>query len=294
MTQPPFEFGLVSDGQCSPKEWYDLAETAERLGYHALLVSDHVQQRMAAIPALAAAAAVTSRLRLGTYVLNSDLRNPVVMARAMAGVHALSGGRAILGMGAGWLSDDYVRVGTTFESGAIRLARLRQAFGMVRATLAEDTASDAAGGLGPMRTMLGGSRPGLLTLAGREADIVSVAPASFLPGGSAEPWLPSAVDAAVDRIREGAAGRDSMPVLNHVVWECYVTHRAQRVFEALAEAVGAAPDQVRAMPAFLVGTVEEVAETLLDRRKRWGFSLVTIPAAAAEAFAPVAARLTGR
>ena len=75
----------------------------------------------APLPALAAAAAVTSRLRLGTFVLNNDLRHPAVLAQEAATVDLISNGRLDLGMGAGWNQRYNFRQGATYR---LKLSRI--------------------------------------------------------------------------------------------------------------------------------------------------------------------------
>lgn len=297
----PFEFALVCDGMLDRDAWLELVARAEQLGYDAVLINDHVHQRLAPFAALAAAAAAGTRLQLGTFVLNNDLRHPVLVAREMLTLHELSGGGAMLGIGAGWNADDYVGTGTPFEAGRVRAARLEEALGIITSVFdGEPVAVSGAHyrvdlpGTGVRaaprpRLLLGGSRPRVLQLAGRYADVVSVVP----PLGPAGPEAVEDLgpDGVADRVaaaaRRGRAGRR----LNHLVWECFVTPRPVSVVQALARSLGCPPERVREMPCFLVGTEQEVAETLHARRERWGFSYVTVPAAAAEAFAGVIARL---
>ncbi|QNP66622.1 TIGR03621 family F420-dependent LLM class oxidoreductase [Streptomyces genisteinicus] len=308
MPQPQgFQFALVSDGDTTGKEWRELARRAEDLGYDALLVSDHVDQRMAPLPAAAAAAEVTSDLVVGTYVLNNDLRHPLMLARDAASVHALSGGRFQLGLGAGWYRADYERTGIGFASGRVRYERLREAVGICRSHLSgrEITAGEHYGvrqeaqeppsGHGSPRLLLGGTRRGMLALAAQEADIVSVVPA-LGPDGPADldGCSPARLDGTVAWIHARAAARGRSPRLNHLVWECFVTPRPAAVQEALARAVGRTPGEVRELACFLVGSADQVRDTLLARRERWGFDYVTVPAAAAVPLAPVVAGLQGR
>jgi probable F420-dependent oxidoreductase len=297
----PFEFALVSDGMLDRNAWLDLVARAEQLGYDSVLVSDHVDQRLAPFAALAAAAAASTRLHLGTFVLNNDLRHPVLVAREVATVHELSGGRAVLGIGAGWHAGDYAGTGTPREPGGVRAARLEEALGIITSVLDGEPvavrgahyrvdlpATGVPAGPRP-QLLLGGSRPRVLRLAGRYADVVSIVP----------PLGPDGPESVEDLGPDGVAGRVAAAAwpgragqrLNHLVWECFVTPRPDPVLQALAGSLGCPPQHVREMPCFLVGTEQEVAETLEERRARWGFSYVTVPAAAAEAFAGVIARL---
>src|SRR5437667_8773309 len=97
----PFRFGINVRTAASQAEWADKARKVEALGYAVLLVPDHLADLLAPFPALAAAAAATTRLRVGTAVLNNDFRHPALLAREAATLDVLSDGRLELGLGAG-------------------------------------------------------------------------------------------------------------------------------------------------------------------------------------------------
>src|SRR5438552_13880385 len=100
------------------------AVRAEHLGYDSIWVSDHVVVPHANVVnfgetvfdplvTLAVVAGATSRVRLGTTVLIVPYRNPVVTAKMVSSLDALSGGRVILGIGAGWVAAECVALGVT-------------------------------------------------------------------------------------------------------------------------------------------------------------------------------------
>src|SRR4051812_7794759 len=102
----------------SPRDWQALAQHAERSGYASFMIPDHLG-RMATFPALMSAAAVTSTIRLSTYVLNQDWRPPAILAQEAASVHLLTDGRLELGIGAGWAKREYESVGLPFDSARV-------------------------------------------------------------------------------------------------------------------------------------------------------------------------------
>lgn len=89
-----------------------------------LQVADHFHNSTVCTPRLAAAAAVTSTLRVGSYVYANDFRHPVLLAREAAEIDRLSGGRMELGIGAGWSRSEYEMVGIPFDEGAVRAMNL--------------------------------------------------------------------------------------------------------------------------------------------------------------------------
>ncbi len=101
MTMKPFRFGVNVLSAGSRAEWADKARKLEDLGYWALTVPDHLADSFAPMPALVSVAAATKTLRVGTNVLNNDLRHPVVVVREAATVDLLTDGRLQLGLGAG-------------------------------------------------------------------------------------------------------------------------------------------------------------------------------------------------
>ena len=101
-----FRFGIQTSQADSAGEWSAKAKRIEELGYSTLFIPDHFNEQFAPVPALMAAADATSTLRLGTMVLDNDYRHPLVLAKEVATLDILSGGRVALGLGAGWMRTD--------------------------------------------------------------------------------------------------------------------------------------------------------------------------------------------
>src|SRR5256885_10875195 len=131
----PFRFGVNVRTAGSHAEWAEKARKVERLGYSVLLVPDHLAELLAPFPALAGAAAATTRLRVGTAVLNNDFRHPVLTAREAATLDVLSDGRLELGLGAGHMQSEYEAAGLGFDPGATRVERLAEAGVVVKRLL---------------------------------------------------------------------------------------------------------------------------------------------------------------
>jgi len=103
----PFRFGISVWHVASRAELVDKAKKVEALGYDTLSFPDHLTDRIAPIPAVMTAAEATTRLRIGTNVLNNDWRHPVLVAREAVAVDLLSDGRLQLGLGAGSIKSEY-------------------------------------------------------------------------------------------------------------------------------------------------------------------------------------------
>lgn len=122
-------------------ELLDLARRAEDVGLDSLWVGDHLLYRFAdgstrgpweASSLLAALAASTSRVTLGPLVACTAFRNPTVLAKQAATLDEISGGRFVLGLGAGWNPVEFAAFGLPFDH---RIARFEEAFTIVRSLL---------------------------------------------------------------------------------------------------------------------------------------------------------------
>lgn len=272
MTEREFRFGVVAGKAPSGAEWAATARRAEELGYDTLLIPDTLHT-YAPFPALAAAAAVTSTLRVGTYVLSAPNRSPGLVAWESETLQQLSGGRFELGLGGGrpGAEHDAEALGGAFGSPADRLERVAETVAAVRKLES------------PPPVLLAASRPRMLRLAARQADIVALG----LPPQATEPELASTVAA----LREAAGDRiDAIELHLNVA---AVTETADDIPPWLSRMVGGDP---RAMAAgggiaFLTGSPERIADQLTRRRAELGISYIGVSGLFMEQFAPVLRRL---
>lgn len=308
----PFRFGVNLWRAGSRAEWADRARRVEALGYDALTVPDHLADFLAPMPALVSAAAVTTRLRVGTNVLNNDLRHPVLVAREAATVDLLTDGRLQLGLGAGHVKAEYDEAGLTFERGGVRVERLAEAVAIVKRLLAGEPVTFSGAHyrvtghtLHPRPVqrphppiLIGGNGLRLLALAAREADIVGFSGITFRQGGTApdlSAWTVAGVDERVQLVREAAGDRHPRLELSVLIQRVVVTdHRRQAAEELARRWPQLTADAILDSPYVLVGTVDEMVESLRTRRERWGFSCHVVFEPYLDAFAPVVARLAGR
>jgi probable F420-dependent oxidoreductase len=309
----PFRFGVNVRTAASQAEWADKARKVEALGYAVLLVPDHLAELLAPFPALAAAAAATTRLRVGTAVLNNDFRHPALLAREAATLDVLSDGRLELGLGAGHMRSEYEQAGLAFDPGATRVERLGEAVVILKRLLEGESVTFAGRhyrvtghSIHPRPVqrprppvLIGGNAPRLLTLAAREADIVGLTGIAFRHGGK-EPdvsdFRAAVVDERVRLVRETAADRFDRLELTALVQRVVVTDDRRKAAEELATGRWArlTPDEILASPFALVGTADQMVDDLRARRERWGISYVMTHEPFMDALAPVVARLAGR
>jgi probable F420-dependent oxidoreductase len=307
----PFRFGVNVWRAGSRTEWTDKARRIEDLGYATLSVPDHLAEFFSPIPALVSAADATTRLRVGTTVLNNDLRHPVLVAREAATLDLLCDGRFQLGMGAGHMRSEYDEAGLSFDAGATRVERLGEAVSIVKGLLAGERVTfngrhyRVNGHLihpHPVQRprpplLIGGNGRRILTLAAREADIVGLSGITFRAGGSAPDvsgWTMTGVDERIQLVRDAAGPRSDGLELNALVQRVIVTDDRRNAAADLARRwpqLGA--DDILQSPYVLVGTVGEIVDDLKARRERWGISYYITFETYADALAPVVARLAG-
>jgi probable F420-dependent oxidoreductase len=308
----PFRFGVNVVRGGSRHEWTEKARKVEDLGYSVLGVPDHLTEMLAPVPAVLAAALATTRLRVGTGVINNDFRHPVLLAREAATVDLLSEGRLELGLGAGYAQAEYDQAGLRYDPGATRVARLAETVVLLKrlfsgepVTFAGEHYRVTGHTLFPLPAqrprppiLIGGNGPSLLTLAAKEADIVGLTGITFRRGGTLpdiSAWKATAVDQRVALVKEAAGDRFTQLELNALVQRVIVTDDRRRVAEELArERWGQlSADDILESPYALIGTVDELVENLEGRRRRWGISYILIHEPYLEALAPVIARLAG-
>jgi probable F420-dependent oxidoreductase len=306
-SNPPGGFtGTAADGD----HWRELARTVEDLGYTTLTIADHLDQQWAPIPAMVSAAEATTTLRIGGLVLCNDYRHPVMAAKEAATIDVLSEGRLELGLGAGWMRTDYEQAGIAYDRPAVRIARLAEAITVVKALFADgpvafDGAHYRVDGLegspkpiqhpGPP-LLLGGGGERMLSLAGREADIVGLNPSLRAGVIDADAGSSATAEATEQKLRwiAAAAGERYAEIeLQTRVHLATVTADRKGLAETVAPTMGVSPDDALETPHALAGTVDEIVEQCVERRERFGISYICIGLDAYDAFAPVVSRLTG-
>jgi probable F420-dependent oxidoreductase len=318
----PFRFGLQTFNAESGKAWADKARKAEALGYSAFHLADHLlgpgpalartnhpEQNVAAIPAMAYAAAVTSSIKIGCRVFCIDYHNPLVLTKSAMTIDMLSDGRLEFGLGAGWLQDEYGAIGLPFDSPGTRIDRLADVIEGVKAfrkggmldvqnkTLHWREFEGVPRPLGTVPIMIGGGSPRVLRLAGREADIVSlnfnnragvIGPDGVMMSSKEE------TQRKLAWVREGAGARFAELEIEIGAYFTFVMDNPEPVLQGMAASFGLTPDQMREHPHALFGSVDTVCEELERRRELHGISYVTVGENAIDAFAPVVARLAGK
>jgi len=312
----PFRFG-VQLATLPPADWAERLRRIEAWGYDSVFWPDHFGPQWEPVAALAAAAAVTTRLKVGSLVYGIDYRHPIVLAKAAATIQLLSGGRHEFGIGAGWMESDYREAGMSYDRAGLRIERLEEAIRIIRDTWRQDKTSfegrhyrvkDAQAAVLPRpvppRILIGGGGPKVLAVAGRHADIVGVNPKVAEGRVTAAAMQDATAERTLEKVRwvreaAAAAGRDPNALeWNALVFVAAVSDDPKPLREMLAKNGGMTLEQVAACPLYLTGTASEIRETLEKRREAFGISYIVIQGHDEKSLASfaeqVAAKLAGR
>ncbi len=98
---------------------------------------DHFGDQLAPVPALMAAADATTELNVGALVFDNDYKHPVVLAKEIATIDILSGGRVELGIGAGWMTTDYEQSGIPYDRAGVRVDRMVEGIAVMKGLFAD-------------------------------------------------------------------------------------------------------------------------------------------------------------
>jgi probable F420-dependent oxidoreductase len=310
----PFRFAAGVRTPATRTEFIQEVQEIERVGYDAVVLSDHLVDQFAPISALGVATSVTSRLGLGTFVFNNDLRHPVVLAQELATLDRLSDGRLLVGIGAGWNVPEYDSIGIPYDIGTIRIDRLEEAITILKAVFADGPVDFQgryyrAKGLAdlprPLQRphppfLLGGGSPKLLRLAAREAQIVGIAP-RVLANGTAD--IQGCTLAGSTRkialIREAAGARfETIDINTYPSLRAKLTDSSRSAAREVGSQLGRrygvdlSEEDVLDSPHVFIGTVDSLVEKFQRLRETLGINHIMVGGDWHE-FVPIVERLSG-
>ena len=290
----PFRFGFQLSGDHADDPIV-AARRAEELGFDVVLVSDHVGPGLAPMTTLAAIATATDRIRLGTFVLNNDMRNPVQLAWEAVSLDRLSGGRFELGLGAGHTPQEYVTTGIPMDPPAVRKARLVESLRVLRPLLARtDEADGGSGGVGrPVQDrvplLVGGNGATLLGAAGEIADIIGLQGLGrTLEDGHRHEvkWTAAHLDDQIGQVRAGAGDRFADLELNALVQFFSITDDREAGLREITDRWPTLSiDDASVIPYLMIGSIDEIVGHVHACRDRWGITYFVVRAL--DDFAPI-------
>ncbi|WP_225729243.1 MULTISPECIES: TIGR03621 family F420-dependent LLM class oxidoreductase [unclassified Nocardia] len=240
------------------------------------------------LPTLFLAAEATERIGLGTLVLNTPFYNPVLLARDIAALDQFSGGRIELGLGAGYVKDEFDAAEIPFLGAGARIDHVEQTVLTLRKLYADPGYQPAPARPAGPPILIAGSGNRLLRMAAHHADVIGLPGADFTESG-----LMTA--AGADRLAERAeyihgllGDRRDRVQLNLQLWA--VATPSER--GALGDRVrrwlpGFTDDLIGAAPAVMAGTPQQIADSVRECRQRYGITYLTVLEPDMDAFAPV-------
>jgi len=302
-----FRFGIQLSTASSGADWAAMARQAEDLGYATLFMPDHFGDQLAPVPALMAAADATTDLKVGALVFDNDYKHPVVLAKELATIDVLSGGRLEVGIGAGWMQSDYDQSGIPMERPGVRVSRMEEGIAVIKGCFAPGpfsyegahyTISGYDGLPKPAQTpppfLIGGGAKRVLSIAAREAQIVGINPSIHsgqVDAAAAQNGASDETDQKLAWVKEAAGDGYADLEINLLQFAGIITDDRKGTAEMMAPLFGLPPEEIDTYPHVCIGSVEEIAESLQMRRERWDASYIVFQGDTMEAMAPVVAAL---
>jgi probable F420-dependent oxidoreductase len=306
----PFRFAVQAHAAPDVKSWREQARTAEQLGYSTLFMPDHFGDQWGPLVGLTVAAEATDGLKVGSLVFDNDYRHPIVLAKEAATLDLATEGRFEFGIGAGWMKSDYEQSGMPYDTPGTRIDRMVESLAIMKALWSEGSATfhgthytveNALGAPRPFTKphppiIIGGGGKRVLSIAAREANISGLtanARSGEMGVAAAQTAKGELFRERLQWIKEAAGDRFDDLELQSLTFVVQITDDGKSVLENLAPMFGFTADEAAEVPLVLVGTVDEVCDTLRRRREEYGPSYITVQESAMRDFAPVVERLAG-
>jgi probable F420-dependent oxidoreductase len=310
-------FGVAVSFPDNIQQWRDLARKVEDLGYDVLLVADHLSRQWSPFLALLAAAEATNRIHVGTQVIANDFRRPIVLAKEVATLDLMTEGRFELGIGVGHPASsatgrsDYTQLGIEMDEPGPRVTRLQESLKIIKSYMSSPDPFEYQGKFYQTREtvnyprpyttphpkiMVAGAGPRILRLAGREADIINIAPRPPVLGMSARGTVGFGLDITGSRdiIKEAAGPRYDDIELCVFADRAVITDDPKPAREKLASDLGISEQQMDEMPHTLIGSPDAICDAILKFRDSHDVSYRIVPGALMEDFAPIIAKVGGK
>jgi probable F420-dependent oxidoreductase len=316
-TSRPIRFGTTAGRTDDPDTLRALARRAEDLGYSTFGLADHFMIPFAPLVAGQAVADATTTVRVGQVVMASDFRHPAVLAKELATLDVLSGGRLEIGIGAGWMREEFDAAGIPFDAASVRIERLEEAVAVLQGLFADEpltyvgehfTVTALDGLPKPVQRpyppiMIGGGGRKLLSVAARRADIIQVLPGVIrgVAALDATQFAPRSYREKVEWIRAAAGARFDEIELGTLLMHVEITDDVDRArdeflaqFPPDAVADASTRDELLASPVVAIGSIDDVCDRIRATRDELGFSYFSTPVGGTpDGLAPVIERLAG-
>jgi probable F420-dependent oxidoreductase len=243
----------------------DKVKRYEDSGFDAIHLPDHLGAP-APFPVLTAIAAATSRVRLGTYVLNAGFYKPALLARDAGEVDQLSGGRLDLGLGAGYVREEFEAAELPYPTAGQRVDHLEHVTRYMKKHLPN------------VPILIAGNGNRLMTIAAQHADIIGLTGASSLAD-------------RVEFVRNAAGDRFADLVLNLAITAVPSGDSEQPDLALTRRFVDLSDEELMALPSVLSGSPRGIADTLLGYQEKYGLTSFTFQENHVDTIAKVIAEL---
>lgn len=300
--------------QAEPRDidsWSSLARRLESSGFEALVVGDHPGAGASPWPALGAAAAVTATLKLGTYVLQCGVRDPVQAAADAATLDILAPGRVLLGLGAGHTFREWEATGRNRPSPADRAGRLAEFVDAVARLLNGETVTTDGRYLrlvdacledlpvaGGVQLIVGGGNPRVLRVAAARAQVVALSGLGRTrPDGHRNEarWTIADLLAQLNVVHDESERRGTVPAIEALVQVVTATEDRPQALADLSERLHGVPvGDLDKTPFLLVGTIENMAAQLVHQAEQLNITRYVVREPAIDPITRVLALLNER
>ncbi|MFI5782061.1 LLM class F420-dependent oxidoreductase [Nocardia sp. NPDC051570] len=276
MAAASFRFGINMMSPGSRSEWAEKARHAEELGFDVFAVPDHLGMP-APFPTLSVAAEATERIRLGTFVLNTPFYNPVLLARDVAALDQFSGGRVELGLGAGYVKEEFDAAGIPMPSPGARVDHLEQTLLIMRKLYSDPGYQPAPARPEGPSVLIAGSGNRLLRIAAQHADVVGLPGTTTPKSGPPNASTPDQLAERAEYVRGLLGDRGDQVELNLLVWAVGTPSERAAVSERVRRYLpGFTDDRIDTAPAVMVGTPQQIADSVRECRDRYGITYFTV------------------
>jgi probable F420-dependent oxidoreductase len=265
MAEKSLRFSLGIHAAKSLTALQDKVKRYEDIGFDALHLPDHLGAP-APFPVLTAIASATSRVRLGTYVLNAGFYKPALLARDAGEVDQLSGGRLDLGLGAGYVREEFEAAELPYPTARQRVDHLEHVTTYMKKHLPN------------VPILIAGNGNRLLTIAAQHADIIGL----------------TGADSLVDRVefvRNAAGDRFADLELNLAITAVPSGDSEQPDLALTRRFVQLSDEELMALPSVLSGSPRGIADTLLGYHEKYGLTSFTFQENHVDTIAKVIAEL---
>lgn len=269
-----FRFGVSLFDARSRAKVQDTARRAEELGFDVVHVPDHLGAP-APFPVLMSAAAVTSTVRLGTFVLNAGFYKPALLGRDVGALRDLTEGRFELGLGTGYVREEFEAAELPYPTARQRVDHMQHVIEYMKTNLPD------------VPILVAGNGDRVLTIAARQADIIG-----FTGGDRAASESEDPLAERIGFVRDAAPGRFDSLELNIAITAMPIDESGMPDLSIPRQFLPHLTDeQLLRHPGVLSGSTQDMADRIRSYRDTYGISYIIVQAPHLDVFAKVIAEL---